>query len=158
MISKYAHKIVSNLFSDYPTNKVESENIYKFRISIISKNDKYWSAMIEENEYVTLKILPFIDYSIKIENIYPNPEICYILEFLKINGRTIKIIDDCKLYCFDEYLIEGYSKKCPFISVNNTVIEFNLKQWNVANNNGEITLVDSMNVLKIKVKLDTSNV
>lgn len=160
MISKYTHKFVSNLFSDYPINKIEFKQYYKFRISIINKKrkrDNYWSVTTKENEDILLKIPPFIDYSIKIENIYIDPKICYTLESLKINGRSIKSINKCVLFCFDQYLIEGYSEKCPFISIHNTILEFTLKEWNVVENNGETILGHVTNTSKIKINLDTSN-
>ena len=76
---------------------------------------------------------------------YINPKICYTLESLKITGRSIKSINKCVLFYFDQYLIEGYSAKCPFISINNTILEFILKEWNVVENNGETILSDVTN-------------
>jgi len=157
MVSKYVHKHISNLFYNYPTSKIEFQPNFKFKISIISKNKELVDITVEENDSVTLKVPPFIDYSVKIENTYPNPEICYTLESFKTNGRTVKIVEGHQLFCFEHYLVEGYSKKCTFISVNDTVIELTFKQWNVVTNNGIMTLVDTMNMFKIKVKLDTLN-
>ncbi len=165
MVPKYVHKHILNLFNNYPENKKKIRPKFIFKIHIIGKNDEYWNVEVVENDKVTLKIPQFIDYFIKIENTRSDPKICYTLEHCKINGRNIKISDGSKLFCFDQYLINGYSSKCSFISVDNTVIELKFKQWNIITNNKHsfelndffdtITLVDAMNIFDVKVTLNS---